>query len=371
MRDCYQIVGTNRIAIYSGEMKGNEISIEKKRDEFIKEKFVRKINLLEAKLDIVKSPERKEELKAEIKETIEAYEQIKNTISRENYNRQMDEQYQKNSALKKIKKRNAYNILATTRETIDRKSEEEANQLLRHKRNELLSRYQELLENSTSFSEKEKILLVIQEVNEAYQTLKNADKRNIYNMKVKKEDLKQKFSHVDEYNPNLIANAKKDDAIIEQKMVIRKQVNGNEYFLDDIEKRKLRIQQTGRIVFKNYQGIVITIDEYKVTRGMQGKEISDTIYADLTIPELSINKSNGQKINEEYYNCVVNKLLSEDTIEGSQFNSGYIGEVERNQEGKYDITLDKGPLNIREQEKLTAILEVRNKELKKQSQKQR
>ena len=85
----------------------------------------------------------------------------------------------------------------------------------------------------------------------------------------------------------------------------------------------------------------------------------DKIYTILDVPKLGFNKKTGKLVNSQYYDCVVNKLLSEETIEGSKYNGGYIGLVEKKQNG-YDITIDK-KLSEEEQENLTAIMIIKER----------
>ena len=88
---------------------------------------------------------------------------------------------------------------------------------------------------------------------------------------------------------------------------------------------------------------------------------------------MSFDEETGKPDNPEYYDCVVNELLSEDSIEGSKYNGGYIGNVERAKDGKYTSTLDRKELNAEEQEMLTAVMLLKDREdiISKKSRKNR
>ena len=90
------------------------------------------------------------------------------------------------------------------------------------------------------------------------------------------------------------------------------------------EDKEIILRKTGEINFLNSIGNYSAyINEYEISRNINGEKKVDTIYTNLSLPELSINKKSGKPVNEKYYNCVVNKLLAEDTIEGSKYNGGY------------------------------------------------
>ena len=73
---------------------------------------------------------------------------------------------------------------------------------------------------------------------------------------------------------------------------------------------------------------------------------------------LKVDEKTGIPINPDYYDCFVNKLLAEETIEGSKYNGGFIAGIERDQEGNYYITIEKEHLSPKEQEQLTAIMMI-------------
>ena len=93
-----------------------------------------------------------------------------------------------------------------------------------------------------------------------------------------------------------------------------------------------------------------------MSRIVNGKEIIDRIYANLDLTKLSIDEENNIPNNSEYYDCVVNELLSEVVIRGSKYNKGYVGGVEKNKNGQYQIVLAKKELDSIEKEELAAVM---------------
>ena len=136
-----------------------------------------------------------------------------------------------------------------------------------------------------------------------------------------------------------------------------------EYPCADKENRQLRIKRTSRINFQNWTGMgELYIDEYEIRRIIDGEERVDIVYTHLSLPSLKIQEETGKPIDVAYYNCVVNELLSEEMIKGSKYNSGYIGQIEQDKEGNCYTTLDKGKLNAREQEMLSAVMMMKQRE---------
>ena len=236
---------------------------------------------------------------------------------------------------------------------------------------------EELLEEAHSFREKTRIELEIQRINEAYELIKNAEKRQEYELKLQQEKdaeiekkrkmkIREIYCHENEFDIQLISNNKEKNC----KNVLKRELESEEYEYYDLDNRNLRIKQTGRITYQNFEGIISTIDEYLVSRVVDGIEKSDTVYTNLSIIELSKEQNVRKAFDSDYYHCVINKLLSEETIEGSKFNYGYIGEVEKDENGVYGITLKKKSLSQNEKEQLTAVMIASGKDKEKAMQKE-
>lgn len=263
-----------------------------------------------------------------------------------------------------ITKRTPYNVLNINIEReLSNKSDKEKDRIILNKKTELLFRCEELLESSENFRKRARVELEIKRINEAYELIKNEVKRAEYNLKTKNDEeknevrqseIEKEYSHTQETNLGLIAN--------KERQVLKKTIQGMEHFYMDRENRKLRVKQTAEIQYINWQGINSSINEYQIKRKINGAERTDVVYTNLLISKLSKNPDT-QKIHDfDYYECVVNELLSENTIEGSKYNYGYIGEVEKDKEGKYHITLKNKTLNSQGKEQLTVIMILNKQE---------
>lgn len=266
----------------------------------------------------------------------------------------------------KITKRTPYNVLnINIVKELFNKDDEEKDAIILEKKEYLLKICTDMLKktNTNNFRKKTRIELEIQRINEAYELIKTAEKREKYDLKLQQEKeaeiekirqmrIKDMYSHETEFDMKLISDNKEQKC----KNVIRKDIESEEYQYLDMQNRNLRIKQTGRIAYQNSEGIFSTIDEYLVTRTIDGVEKSDTIYTNLSIIELSKERNVKKAFNSDYYYCVINKLLAEETIEGSRFNYGYIGEVEKDNNGIYELTLKKKKLKQNEKEQLTAVM---------------
>ena len=96
--------------------------------------------------------------------------------------------------------------------------------------------------------------------------------------------------------------------------------------------------------------------EHAIIRKLKESPKVDKIYANLNFQQLSIDEDTGNPIDLDYYNCVVNELLSEGIIKGSKYNKGYVGGVEKNENGQYQIILKNKELDSNEKENLAAVM---------------
>lgn len=380
MEDYYKIIGTSREAVYDGILnKGERTDIEK--DKFIKEKYNDTIKRLETKKSITTSPEIIKELDEQIQKCRFAYEQIKSPILRDIYNRRTDERKQQSDQLRLFRKETAYDILNTLKESMQLRSDEENDEILKQKRNQLLGRYSDMLANCENFSDRAKIELEMQKIIKSYEQIETAEKRNEYDEQLKREQeerdekirklrIQNRYSHAFEYEPKLINSRENTNReLLENKMIIRREEALEEHSYSDKANRKLRIKQTATILFKDCYGLVHSdIKEYEIRRIIDGQEKMDIVYTDISIFNLSIDKKTGQPIEPKYYDCVINQLLSEDAIEGSRYNGGYIGLVEQGRIGNYYITLGEEKLNSKEKTNLTAVMMLKEKEQKIEEQ---
>lgn len=223
--------------------------------------------------------------------------------------------------------------------------------------------------------------LIFKELNFAYENVKTEELRHKYNesienqseqktyieymrgiseeieKEIKEKQIREKYSKVYNYNPELIKTIS-DGPLKGEKLVI-KDTSNNSPIKNLNDARNLKIKQTGTIRFANFMGCESFINEYLIWRTINDEPKVDKVFTNLDFCKLELNNETGKPQNQQYYDCVINKLLSEDAIKGSKHNGGYIGLVEKSENG-YDITIDK-KLSEEEQENLTAIMIIKNR----------
>lgn len=371
-KNCYDIIGTNQYAI-KYDIRTKEERTEEEKDRFIKEKYEHELKRINHKLENCETYEEMQKLERLKKEIAEAYQKIKNPISRDIYNRAIEEPVEIKRKMINIEERNFYKDLRTSSETLKYRSDEENDIALKERRDKLVEHYQEMLPKATSFGEKQKISFEILRVDEAYRNLSNRHKRDRYqlelNEQTRKRNIKRTYSHVSEYTPDLILSKRDSKGnILKEKMIARRKVeNPIERAYVDYANRNLRVSKTAKINFRNL-GFEQSFYEYEVKRNINGEEKSDIVYTDLSTIELSYNKKTGKLFNPEYYDCVVNQLFSEDCLEGAKLNGGYIGLVLKNKEGKYYTTINNKKLSQTEREMLSAVMILNQQKINREKE---
>ena len=227
----------------------------------------------------------------------------------------------------------------------------------------------------------------VQQLELAYEQLSSEASRRSYNeqlnvdrpeeeMKKISDDVEKKYrmkkyDKHDQYNPDLLETIN-DGKLRGEKAVIRKPNDKpTEIALND--ERDIRIKQTATIYYRNATGTYNSyIYEYEITRKVGNEEKTDKVYSEISLLRLGFNTKKNRLIDPNYYDCVVNKLLSEDAIEGSKVNGEYIGLIEQKPDGKFDTTIDKeGVLSVEEQENLAAVMVLKEREERKNSDEQK
>ena len=377
MEDYYGEIGTNKNAI-KYDMNGQKRS-NKEQLEFIKEKFEFEMKKIENSKGIARDRNDQEKLAEFNRQTeaiIFAYDTIKSSILEQKQEQKLD----KKAIMARVpKKKTPYEVLNLFEESMKYRSEEENDTYIRKRRDELLKNAQKRLLDASDFKDKFRMEAEIKEIEEAYEMIKTADKRKVYaeqeqkkeeeeNEKVRTQKIKEKYSHADEYRPYLIRNRENsDDKSLQNKMVERKEELSEEYTYMDKANRQLRLRQTGKIYFENWTGVnKFFVCEYEVKRKINGEEKKDIVYMGLDILDLKknlkVDEKTGIPINPDYYDCFVNKLLAEETIEGSKYNEGFLAGIEQNQQGNYYITIEKENLPPMEQEQMAAVIIMKQKE---------
>lgn len=378
MEDYYKVIGTSIQAIKHKRL----ISTEEEIDNFIKEKYEYMIRRINNKREIFKESE---EFGQQIEQIMNAYQHIKTQNLRDLYERKIEEEEQGKKS-SKTRKKTIYDVLGINKESMNFREDEENDKIIKQRRDiivaELLKDLEKLykkLEVTQDFKEKEKIKTKIgiikqnlEIIEKNYEKIKTKESREEYDAqlqdKFRKEKNKEKYSHALECNMSLIAT--RPDSVyksLEDKIVIKKEKNSDddtstqELCYINGKNQEIKIKQIATILFRNWMGMNSNIDEFEIKRLIDGQERVDIVYTNLNIAELSIDKKTGQPINPSYYDCVMNQLLSEDILDISKYNGGYIGMVAQDRDGSYYMTIEEKKLSSGEQEKLTAIMILEKK----------
>lgn len=191
------------------------------------------------------------------------------------------------------------------------------------------------------FREKQKNQLRKKQIRDAYELIKNSSKRKEYNksLDVQKEKRKENLLR-SKYQAKTY---EKFSGQIKHKKCENK--IRHKYYKQDYS--SIVLTQTGLIAYKDLQGIN-KLDEYEIERVIDGEKYIDKIYINLSIFDLSIDKNTRRPIvNPEYYNYIVNELLSEENIlKAKKYNYDYIGKVIKDRDGKYQTVLDREEATI-------------------------
>ena len=95
------------------------------------------------------------------------------------------------------------------------------------------------------------------------------------------------------------------------------------------------VERIGELTYQNAFNQVARIDTYRITRTVDGEKKWDVRYTNLNMVDLSRNPKTGELQNEEYHDFVANVFLSEDSIEGTGYNDGYLGQALKDKDGNY------------------------------------
>lgn len=377
MEDYYKRIGTNKQAV-DYDINRNKRSMGEKI-AFVKEKYEYQMQMIENRKKVARNQndnEKLEELKADEEAISYAYQQIKSSILEQENEGKSDKTKQQDRITRNFKKKTPFEVLDLLKESMQHRTDEQNDQLIEDRKKQLLSFYQKKLEDAKDFKEKLKIRTQMLEIENAYELIVTADKRRKYakqeeeqvEEEEKAKNLQQKYSHISEYNSYLINNRKNTgNNSLQNKMVKRQKKLSEEAVFIDKGNRKLRIRQIGRIDFENWTSVnQFFINEYEVKREINGEEKTDIVYINLDFRDLknslAVDEKTGTLMNPDYYNCIANELLAEDTIQGSKYNGGFLGGIETDKNGKNHITLANEKLPPMEQEQMTAVIIMQQKE---------
>lgn len=392
MKNAYEIIGTNQYVV-------DKIRTEDERYMFLLRKkkskieiLTRKLNEKQEKLASIKDYRRELKLQEEIRDLESeiqlvdyAYSLIADYESREIYNASLSRLEQSNrtediSGIVDID--NAYRVLSFSHDEGINVSDEE----VLARKDKLIEQHEEsirLLKNrleeakkgngSKRFREIESIKgnialreYKIEQILSAYNQIATKEKRRAYQKRLKglrenesstarDQELKEKYQ-VPYKDNNLIRQV-----VWESFDNPNRENNQIEILRED--GTKVTIEQIGRIAYRNFQNIMGEVTAYRIDRKLDGKEKRDICYSNLSFPDLYQDPTTGEFENEEYYQFVANAFLSDDNIDGSRFNKGYLGRVNREQDGSYYTDLT-------DIEQLTAVTKITEKYLGKDTGKE-
>lgn len=339
--DLYKMIGTSRQAV-TITLEGKARS-EKEQDIFVKEKAEHAIRLLEVKKNApMQSEENKKSIEEQIEKVKEAYLKLRTMDLRNTYNAILDSQVVKRKPHLPVQK-DAYQILLTSRAACSDSKRKDVDDMLWRKKEDLLRFAKRGIEGA-NFSKRQKIELEIRKIEEAYEQIKDKQSRENYNAKIDRirekriQEMKEQQTKR-EYDCSM----KYDESVLYDKEPPRLKRYKNVIFhdLQDRNGELIRIAETGKIDYVNFTSVFnSSVSEYVIQRMREGKEKQERIYGNLSIIDLSIDKYTRKPINPEYYDLIVNKILSTESIEACvKYNHGYIGEIEKTKQG-YERSFD-------------------------------
>lgn len=383
IKNCYEILGITSEQINwilyqkdngEFELKTRE---EEQKDKIIKQSYDYRINVLQYGLKSnINNPKKVEEIKKNIEKLKRAYETVKNESLRTIYNEELIRRERKKERPLIIEE-TAYDFFGISEMNIKNYPVNKANFLIETTYKKIVEKCNRALStNEIDFKQKEKVEYILKKAEAYYNLINTPEKRKIYGEvldkkekevkdKQNKEYIKMKYSKINYFNKDLINT----DSAGKEK-VARKETKKAPYIILKNEGR-IFLRKTAEIVYENCtEALESYINEYEVIRTINGEEKTDRIYTNLALPELEVNETTGKPVNPEYYDCVVNNLLSEDMIEASKYNCGYIGQIKKDKNGKYNTTLGEEELNPIEQEMMTAVI-ISNKQLNKRNKREK
>lgn len=333
-----RILEINSIAI-ERDLNGKKRNEEEKLS-FIKERKDHKIQVLKNKIKLVGISD--ENVKKYIKEIdlIEnAYTELVNIIQTNELG-QTAKEYDKFEIMYNIIngiEEDAYSIFGTAREICE-KRELEGSSL---KLDEAIKKRMEGLlkladsKRGESFGEKQKNELRKKQIINAYALIKDSEARKEYNKVLDKRQEAREENLL--RNMYQIKTPEKFNGQIEYK----KYENKASHIYYNQNNEPIQLTHTGIIVYKDFQE-TSKIDEYEIERFIDDEKYKNKIYINLSIFDLSTDKKTGQPtVNAEYYNYVVNEILSEiNLLISRKYNNGYMGKIIKDKEGKYQDILD-------------------------------
>ncbi len=389
-RNAYEIVGTNRdyIIRIHGEADKDKFILEKKNDTI--RRLKNEYSLLAEKSNQTKDEKTRLELQKRISKlkneeiplVESAYLEICDQARREVYDDKLNLAIKIEDPKARVDRKiteNPYEILWMSRKlcddekgdtrSIDRNLLKMKNALIKESKDKIKELQKELdsldgKKDAESYRKKAgidgKIAMLegeIERVESAYAKVATKELRKAYdteldklerqaNERIRQSELRRKYKILKSNNPKImrLANSTSVRLIkytsfdISEKEKIKQEKD---------KKRKLSVtlvredgtpvtvERIGELTYQNAFNQVAKIDAYRITRTVDGEKKWDVRYTNLNMVDLSRNPKTGELQNEEYHDFVANAFLSEDSIEGTGYNDGYLGQALMDKDGNY------------------------------------
>ena len=406
-RNVYEIIGTNRdyIIRIQGEANKDKFILEKKNDTIRRVK--NEYNLLTEQLNQTKDEKtkldlqkRRTKLKDKVIPLIErAYLEICDQESRQVYDDQLNLTIRIEGTKARVNRKiteNAYEILGMSKTTCDDKSSNSRtidgnlfrmkNALIKQSEDEIRELQEELdsledkndpesyrrksgIDGDIASLEKE-----IERVENAYNKVATREARKAYdlelnqieeqaNERIRQSDLRKKYSIAKYYNSNSIQQVGYKSLEITEKERIKQEKEKKRNLsvvLVREDGTEVIVERIGMLGYKTSDIGTGMLDAYRITRTVDGEKKWDVRYTNLNMIDLSRNPKTGELQDKDYYDFVANVFLSEDSIEGTGYNAGYLGQALKDKDGNYFH-------DLRDIDELSAVMKF--DELKKEKEK--
>lgn len=381
-RNAYEIIGTNRdyIIRIHGEANKDKFILEKKNDTI--RRLKNEYDLLIEQFNQTKDEKTKIDLQKRIKKLKDeeiplvesAYLEICDEASRQVYDDQLNLTIRIEGTKAKVDRKiteNAYEILGMSKTSCDDKTSNSRiidrnlfrmkNALIKQSEDEIKELQKKLdsldgRKDPESYREKSgidgKIAMLEQEierVKKAYDKVATREARKNYepelsqieeqaNERIRQSELRKTYKISQHYNPNSIQQVGYKSLEITEKERI-KQEKEKKRNLSVVLVREdgtaVTVERIGMLGYKTSNRMTGMLDAYRITRTVNGEKKWDVRYTNLNMIDLSRNPKTGELQNKEYHDFVANVFLSEDSIEGTGYNAGYLGQALKDKDGNY------------------------------------
>lgn len=389
-RNAYEIVGTNRdyIIRIHGEADKDKFILEKKNDTI--RRLKNEYSLLAEKSNQTKDEKTRLELQKRISKlkneeiplVESAYLEICDQARREVYDDKLNLAIKIEDPKARVDRKiteNPYEILWMSRKlcddekgdtrSIDRNLLKMKNALIKESKDKIKELQKELdsldgKKDAESYRKKAgidgKIAMLegeIERVESAYAKVATKELRKAYdteldklerqaNERIRQSELRRKYKILKSNNPKImrLANSTSVRLIkytsfdISEKEKIKQEKDKKRKLSVTLVRKDgtpVTVERIGELTYQNAFNQVAKIDAYRITRTVDGEKKWDVRYTNLNMVDLSRNSKTGELQNEEYHDFIANVFLSEDSIEGTGYNDGYLGQALKDKDGNY------------------------------------